>query len=59
MVARLFKQYEAQIKALEERVNALEERLKPKEGNNENESQSPYNDALFNEWLTGEEAENE
>ena len=56
MVARLFKKYEARIKALEERVKTLEERLKPQEESNEKESQSPYNDTLFNEWLTGEES---
>lgn len=56
MVARLFKKYEAQIKALEERVKALEERLKPQEESNENEIPTPYNDALYNEWLTGEES---
>lgn len=56
MVRGLFKKYEAQIKALEERVKTLEERLKPQEESNEKESQSPYNDALFNEWLTGEES---
>lgn len=57
MVARLFKKYEARIKALEERVKALEERLEQKEEINENEGQTPFNDALYNEWLTGEEAE--
>lgn len=56
MVIRLLKQYEARIKALEERVKALEE-VKPKEESNENEGQTPFNDALYNEWLTGEEAE--
>lgn len=57
MVARLFKKYEARIKALEERVATLEEQVKQKEEINESEIPTPYNDALFNEWLTGEEAE--